>query len=111
MRDLILREIRRLASESGGKPPGVETFTKVTGIAQSKWLGCIWGRWSDALVDAGYEPNAWQAKFDSVEMLKKVASLSIQMGKIPTQPEMMLYRNIDPSFPRADTIKNPEDLT
>jgi Meiotically up-regulated gene 113 len=106
MRDLILSEIRRLASANGGKPPGVETFTKTTGIPQSKWLGCIWARWSDALTDAGYAPNAWQAKFDSVGMLKSIARLSIQMGKIPTQPEMMLYRKTDPSFPRADTIKN-----
>jgi hypothetical protein len=105
MRALILSEIRRLASEAGGKPPGIETFTKATGIAQSKWLGPIWARWSTALAEAGYEPNTYKAKFDSMDILKTVATLAIQMGRIPTYAEMTLHRTVDSSFPRAETIK------
>jgi Meiotically up-regulated gene 113 len=104
MRDLILSEIRRPASQNGGKPLGVRAFTKTTGITQSKWPGSIWTRWSDALADAGYEPIGWEAKSDSAEILKRIAEFSLQKGRLPTKPEMQLHRNADPSFPHVRTI-------
>jgi hypothetical protein len=102
--DLILPEIRRLALESGGRPPGEQAFTKATGITKGKWYGVFWARWGDALIEAGFEPNTWTQRSDSAEMLSKVAELCRQLGRLPIDAELRMRRKIDPEFPRAGTL-------
>jgi hypothetical protein len=104
VREHILREIRRLAAESGGRPPGLNAFVRQSGIARAKWYGVFWARWSDALAEAGFAPNAWQRRFDSSDVLLKVAELCRKLGRLPTEGEMRLCRTSDTTFPNTGTI-------
>jgi hypothetical protein len=62
MRDRIISEIKRIASATGGEPPGRGVFLRETGIKESAWRGRYWARWGDALKEAGFEPNELQPK-------------------------------------------------
>lgn len=104
MRELIVREIQRIAAESGGRPPGVKLFASRTGIAEHKWRGSIWARWGDALAEAGFEPNTLQSRLESEAVLAAVAALAKRLGAVPTVAEMKLARRADPSFPNPKTV-------
>ena len=103
-RSIILSEIQRLASANGGKAPGFRLFTSETGISQGQWYGIHWAKWSDALTDAGFGPNEKQGKFDSETVLKKVGAFALDLGSIPTNPEMKIRRRADASFPNPKTV-------
>lgn len=59
-RQQIVAEIKRLALENGGQPPGRQAFENATGAKMSEWYPHIWLRWGDALAEAGYAPNSLQ---------------------------------------------------
>ena len=104
MRDQIIAEIQRLASENGGAAPGVAAFANATGITQGRWRGVYWARWSDALLEAGLVPNVLVGKRDSAELLHKVAELCRSLGKVPTYTEMRMQVRQDASFPNDKTV-------
>ena len=104
MRDLILREIRGLAARNSSQPPGKQAFTRATGITEGKWSGVFWARWSDALAEAGFAPNTLQGRSDSMDILLKVAGFCLQIGRLPTSPEIRLRRRSDPEFPAHSTL-------
>jgi hypothetical protein len=106
VRDLILAEIRRLASENGGKPPGKQSFENATGIAQAKWHSVYWARWSDALSEAGFAPNAFQTRRPTADLTEKVADLALALGRLPTRSECRLRRRQDNTFPGHQSISN-----
>jgi Homing endonuclease associated repeat len=56
----ILDEIRRTAKANGGLPLGHKRFEQETGIGYHDWWGKHWGRWNDALQEAGFAPNTLQ---------------------------------------------------
>ena len=99
MRDQILGEIRRLAQENGGQPPGARLFEKYTGIRQGAWRGVYWARWGDAVTEAGLTPNVSLAKYDEDFLLSKIAGLCRELGKIPTAMEFRIYNRSHPEFP------------
>lgn len=101
MRELILKEIRRLAEADGGKAPGQKLFYKETGIRESDWRGKYWARWGDALIDAGYKPNEWTGALDQGLLLEKLAEVCCHYGKVPTNAEIGLYRRTHPDIPPA----------
>ncbi|MGH8246434.1 MAG: hypothetical protein ACREUU_08375 [Gammaproteobacteria bacterium] len=70
----ILAETRRTALKNGGKPLGIARFHAETGIKSSDWRGKLWARWSDALVEAGFQPNLLQGPRDGEELLEKLAA-------------------------------------
>lgn len=104
MRDHIVREIRRLASENG-QPPGQKLFTAETGIAPHHWRGKLWARWGDALTEAGFEPNEWNAKLASDAVLLAVIGACRHYGRFPTGDEILLYRDIDPAISTPPVIR------
>jgi hypothetical protein len=106
VRDLIISEIKRLAAEGGGVPPGQNSFTRATGITDAKWRGVIWLRWSDALSEAGFAPNEWNQKLDSREIVERLAGLCRKLGRLPTHSEVRMERQLDPGFPSHSTISN-----
>ena len=104
MREQILSEIRKLAAENAGKPPGSRVFERETGIRESAWRGVYWARWGDAVREAGLEPNAKQGKYETEFFLIKLAEACRHHGKLPTAMELRMYKRIDAKFPDVKTI-------
>lgn len=104
MRDEIVREIRRLAEANAGKAPGQKLFAKETGILEHQWRGNFWARWSDALAEAGYEPNEWNSRLDTHSVLMSVVTVCRHLGRVPTRDEIDLFRKSDPRVPRSAAI-------
>lgn len=104
MREEILAEIRRVAAENEGKPPGKRAFEKETGISEAQWSGKIWARWSDALSDAGFTPNTMNFRSDPAHLLVQFAQAVRFFNKVPTAPEMKLYRAKNSDFPDVKTL-------
>ncbi len=105
MRDHIISEIRRLASENGGKAPGNQAFVSATGITETKWRGKFWARWGDALVEAGFAPNVWTGKSDAAVLLEGLVSACRHYRKFPTNSEIAMLRQSDPAIPSPKVLQ------
>lgn len=103
MREEILNEIKRLAKENGGQAFGVRAFERATGITQATWSGKYWARWSDALKEAGFEPNEWQRKSDAEYIFEKLLEVTRHYGRLPTSREMRMYQQ-GRDFPTDKTL-------
>jgi hypothetical protein len=101
-RQHILEEIRRTAVE--GRPLGRTRFYTETGIREHDWLGQYWKSWSDAVIEAGFEPLSFNEKFDDEKVFKSILELTRKLGKFPTIPEMQLERKSNPEFPNNRVI-------
>jgi hypothetical protein len=95
----ILEEIRRTAELNGGIPLGRSRFFAETGIRESDWIGKFWVNWSDAVREAGYEPNAKQQAFDENWLLEKLATLVRELGHYPVAAEIRMKAREDKEFP------------
>jgi hypothetical protein len=104
-REEILDAIRRCADSNGGVPVGRNRFTSMTGIAETQWLGRYWARWSDAVREAGYEPNVLQQAHDEDVVLERFAELIQELGHFPTEPEVRLKRRADQTFPSHNVFR------
>lgn len=104
MREHILGEIRRLTAANGGQPPGQKLFARETGISDHQWLGKMWARWGDALMEAGFQPNKWNGPLDKNRILSQIAAACLHYGRVPTKAELQLYRNVDPNLPSPAAI-------
>ncbi len=98
-KDYILQEIRRTARANGGKPLGWRRFSAETGIRESEWLGPYWARWSEALQEAGFPPNAMTSAYDDQQLLSMYADLAMELGRLPTEGDMRVKARNDPDFP------------
>lgn len=100
----ILAEIRRTADENGGVAVGKQRFATETGIRESDWSGRYWSRWSDALVEAGYEPNTLNARLADDLVLSRFAEEVRRLGRMPTHAELGLRRRTDETFPSPNVF-------
>jgi len=100
----IISEIQRTAKANGGAVLGSRRFEEETGIRYGDWFGVHWARWSDALRDAGFEPNQLQGAFDEDHLLEKYAELALELGRIPVMGDLRLKRRSDPEFPSWNTF-------
>lgn len=100
----ILREIRRTAAENGGQPLGLRTFERSTGIRPSQWFGVHWRSWSDAVAEAGFEPNAPTKKIEDTELLRRYCLLARRLGRFPTKGDLRLEKRRDAAFPAERTL-------
>ena len=95
----ILEEIKRIALDNGGQAPGKQAFERRTGLRMSEWYPHIWLRWGDALVEAGYAPNAFQAKTSDEVLMEKYIGLVRELGRFPVEGEIRRKARRDASFP------------
>jgi hypothetical protein len=100
----ILDEIKRTAVENNGSPLGRARFEAETGIKDSDWIGIFWARWSDALIEAGFEPNAFQGARDEDELLECLSRLARDLGHFPVANEIKLRARTEPGFPWHNTF-------
>lgn len=98
-KDFILSEIRRLAIQNGGTPPGVKAFHSATGIRVGAWRGRHWVTWGDALKEAGYSPNAWGQSIPNDEIFRQLADYALELGRFPVDAELQMRKRKDPRFP------------
>jgi len=84
---LILDQIRRTAAENDGVPLGRDRFLTQTSIKEADWLGKYWVRWSDAIREAGYEPNIMKGAYDDTFLLDKLVGLIRELGHFPVKAE------------------------
>lgn len=98
-RDGILREIRRTARANDGRPLGLKTFERETGIRYHDWFGKYWKSWGDAVREAGLKPNALNSRISDDELLKRYAELAKELGKVPVKGDLRLKRQADSTFP------------
>lgn len=102
-KEAIIAEIKRTATENGSKPLGRERFERLTGI-KAYDVNRYWARWSDALIEAGFQPNSLNAAYDDSLLLSKLAELTIELGKFPTKNEIRLKSFSDQNFPSPNTF-------
>jgi hypothetical protein len=100
----IISEIRRTAEANGGIPLGRIRFEQETGINYHEWYGKFWARWSDAVREAGLEPNRMTEAMDVGTLLEKLVDLTRSLKKVPGEGELMLAGNADLMFPAAKTF-------
>jgi hypothetical protein len=100
----ILTEIRRTAEANGGVPLGRAKFLQETGIKDSDWLGKIWARWGDAIVEAGLQPNRLQIAYDPDLLIEKFIGLARDLGHFPVVAEVKMKARGDTSFPWHNTF-------
>lgn len=89
--------MRRLAVD--GEPLGKEAFERESGIKSSEWLGKYWAKWSDLVAEAGFSPKKFQGKLDTHSLFPKLAAAVRHYGRMPTKPELQMYRHNNPGFP------------
>ncbi len=104
-KDQILAEIRRLAVANGGKPPGSLKLETETGIKQSDWAGRYWVRWSDAVIEAGFDPNEKQQAYEDDWLLNQLALLTSELGHYPVKQELNMKARRSPGFPSVMTFR------
>jgi hypothetical protein len=105
MRERILTEIKRLVAQTG-KVPGVKAFEAETGILRREWTGKIWARWSDAVQEAGFQPNTLTQRFDSKQVLLSIIECCETLGRLPSNNDLRLFAHQNPGFPANGTIEN-----
>lgn len=98
-KDHILDEIRRTAKANGGRAPGHRKFATETGIAWADWHGKYWVRWSDAVKEAGLDPNAFQDGYGEDYLLKRLLDLTRELGHVPVHGELRMKARSDSTFP------------
>lgn len=100
----ILSEIRRTAAQNHGTPLGEARFFTETGIKKSDWHGKYWVRWSDALKEAGFQPNQWIMARSDDDLLSHLAALVRQLGHFPVDGEIKLKARSTRGFPNPTTL-------
>lgn len=102
----ILEEIRRTADANGGVPLGWRKFEQETGIKQSEWWAKIWPRWSDALREAGFQPNRLTNAYDKTDLMRKYAGLAKELGRVPASADLRFRTRQERGFPSQTTFEN-----
>jgi hypothetical protein len=102
----IVSEIRRLAVENGGRPPGTQAFKRETGMTENAWRGRYWVNWGQALTEAGYTPNSWCQPIPEEDLLKRLAMHIRELGRYPVNSELSIRRLNDPELPTVKVFSN-----
>ena len=104
-KDYIVREIIRTTKENSNEPLGRDRFFSATGIKQTDWYGKYWTKWSDALREAGYEPNKFNEAYEEEFLLEKLVSFIKEINRFPVAGDLMLKTRTDESFPSRNVFE------
>ncbi len=99
----IIGEIRRIAAENNGTPPGIKRFVTLTGIGRGEWQGKIWARWSEAVKEAGLTPNTRQGPLEKTGLFICMATAIRTLQRIPSEAELSLLRRAGHRIPTNQT--------
>jgi hypothetical protein len=105
-RQFLVQEIKRLANEDSGTPPGQEKFHRETGVSPAQWRGVYWAKWSDALAEAGFKPNSFNVAYEQDFLLEQLATAARDLQKFPTTAELKLYARGKAGFPTKTTFES-----
>lgn len=105
MRERVISEIRRIATESG-RVPGLKSFEEQSGILRREWMGKVWARWNDAISEAGLEPNGLTERLDTAFILRSVADCCLELGRLAAANDLKLHARQHPGFPSTKTIEH-----
>ena len=100
----IIDEIVRTGERNGGRPLGKKKFQDETGIKEWDWLGKYWARWSDAVKEAGYQPNTLQDSYDEEWLINQLISFIREIGRFPVYADLRLKAHTDNTFPSHNTF-------
>lgn len=100
----ILEEIRKFAAREQ-KSPGEREFVAATRIKQSAWKGKYWARWTDAVREAGHEPNSMTQKIPDADLIRQLAEFVVHLGYFPVRDEINMRARQVPGFPVWQTIR------
>src|SRR5438132_6241570 len=101
----ILEEIRRTAKTNSGIPLGRQRFFTETGIKDSDWHGKYWARWSDAVREAGLEPNQKKVAYPDDLIIENLILLAMELGHFPVSGDLRLKARNESDFP-SHTVFN-----
>src|SRR3989344_7784980 len=104
-REKLLSVYKRLVEIRGGEPIGERVFIRETGFSHHLWKGGFWRSWSAFQVDAGVTPNTATEKTPDDVLLRRFAELALELNSLPTEPDLMMKRRKDPSFPSKATYR------
>lgn len=104
-KDRIIREIRRVADANGGAPPGIKRFELETGIAVKEWYPYIWLKWSEALQEAGFEPNRMNSAYSREFLIEKLVVLTRELGQVPTNGHLARASRSDSTIPSKNAFQ------
>jgi hypothetical protein len=104
MRAEIVRLVRQLARDAGGKVPGQVRFVSETGIQPHIWRGKFWRTWGDVLAEAGFAANEWTAAISEEIIFRAVGELAGRQGKFPKLVDLQFERGRNPDFPSPKTM-------
>ena len=103
-KETILTEIRRLAQEGDGNPPGWRLFESRSSIKKKEWEGVHWARWNDALQEAGLTTNRLTDAYSKSDMLQSYIELARELGRVPTDADGRLRTKKLGKFPTDRTF-------
>lgn len=98
-------EIRKFVGANEGEIPGERTFVAATRIKQSAWKGRYWARWTDAVREAGFDPNAMMQRIPDEDILEQLAGFITKLGRFPVRDEINVHARTTSGFPVWQTIK------
>ena len=84
---------------------GWRRFEAETGIRYYDWFGQHWTRWSDAVREAGFEPNRMSEAYDEGFLIEQLALLTRRLGRVPTQGDLRIATRNDPEFPSEKVFR------
>jgi hypothetical protein len=103
-RQEIILEIQKLAA-TDGTIPEERGFANATRIKESAWKGKYWARWTEAIREAGYDPNTLTQRIPDEEILEKLATFITNVGHFPIRDEINAQARAVSGFPVWQTIK------
>jgi hypothetical protein len=95
----IIDEIIRTAKENDGIPLGIDKFASESGIKESDWFPKYWTKWSEAIREAGFNPNKMKSAYDGNVLIEHVISLIRELKKFPTTSDFKFKAYHTNGFP------------